>query len=341
MANLTDVARAAGVSLATASRALNDTYKDKVSPATRQRVLSIARAMGYHPSVSARSLRKKTTFQFGLVIPDLSRSYVAEVVQGLQVVAMEMEYSCLIYITNGQFSLEKKILQQLLPGRVDGAIWLPARPGEGRYEPDEFVDYPIIQVFYKEIESMSAILVDQVQGGYMATQHLLSLGHQRLAYLGATDPHGKQRLAGFEKALDEAGIPAGDRFVLLPGYDWDRAYAELFNLFAQPVRPTAIVAVSDELALCTMRALQSHGLRVPEDVSVIGFDDMPLARHFEVPLTTVRLPKREVGSFAMRALVSQVDGSGNSDTLLPTHLIKRSSTAAYRGKLTIDNTDIL
>lgn len=108
MANLTDVARAAGVSLATASRALNDTYKDKVSPATRQRVLSIARAMGYHPSVSARSLRKKTTFQFGLVIPDLSRSYVAEVVQGLQVVAMEMEYSCLIYITNGQFSLKVK-----------------------------------------------------------------------------------------------------------------------------------------------------------------------------------------------------------------------------------------
>ncbi|HET7560628.1 MAG TPA: substrate-binding domain-containing protein, partial [Limnochordia bacterium] len=186
---------------------------------------------------------------------------------------------------------------------------------------------PVVQILYRTpLKGASAVLVDQEQGGYLAARHVLELGHRRIACLWVDDPHGRQRLAGFRRALAEAGLAADPSLVVPVDYDWHLGRSATESLLARAVRPTAIVAASDLVAWGAIRAAKEAGLGVPGDLSVVGFDDMPLAGYVEVPLTTVRQPTEALGRQALSLLRERINGNDVEDRVLAPELVVRGST---------------
>ena len=333
MATLKEIAEKAGVSTITVSRVLSDKHPNKVSAETRARVLRIAEELGYRPNIAARALRERRTYQFGLVIPSIDESFIADVVQGLQNVAMDLHYSCLLYVTKFEPGLELEIFRTLVKKGADGVLWLP-RPQRDP-EVDRIArDLPVVQLYHKEVPDAPAILVDQEHGAYAATKHLLDLGHRRIAKLAGHDRHGRQRLAGYYRALCEAGLePDPDLIRAIPTHarpfdvHWERARSATHALLSSNDPPTAIVCYSDLVAWGALRAAQESGVAVPESLSLVGFDDIQFIRFVEVPMTSVAQPKRELGELAMSTLDRLIRGEKVDDITLVPSLVRRASTA--------------
>lgn len=328
MVTIRDVAREAGVSTITVSRALSSTHAGKVSPATRARVLEAARRLGYRPNIAARALKAQRTLQYGLVVPYVHRSYLPDVVQGVQDVATAHDYSCLLYLTTFQRDVEYQAFQRLISKGVDGVIWLPG-PKPSAELAALAGTIPVVQLLYKEIQTLPAVLVDQRFGAYTATRHLLELGHTRIGCLMVPDRHGEERLRGFETAMRDAGL-APDPVWMLPDGTWESAYRAMREAGNATDRVTAWLCYSDTVALAAARALRERGFAVPSDVSVVGFDDAESSRYAEPPLTTVAIPKSEAGEQAMQLLLQQIAGEEAADRVLRPYLIVRSSTAPPR-----------
>lgn len=326
MVTLKDIAERAGVSVITVSRVLNDTHPNKVSEKTRSRVRRIADELGYHPNIPARALRGHRTYQFGLVVPTVDYSFVPQIIQGLQEAAIEMHYSCLLYVTNWDPDLELQIFKTLMAKTVDGIVWIPEPQRDE--EVDKLVkDQKVIQLQHKEIPDVPAILVDQEEGGYQATRHLIALGHRRIGNLTHVDRHGKQRLDGYLRALQQADITPSEEMIQRVAPTWDEAHQGAHALLDRREPPTAIVCYSDLVAWAALRAAQERGIVVPDELSLIGFDDVAFIQHLEIPMTTVAQPKHELGRLAMSFLSDLIDGKEVNDHVLTPSLIIRSSTA--------------
>ena len=320
-----DIARRAGVSVVTVSRVLNGKYPNKVSDETRRRVLQIVEELGYRPNISARALRERRTYQIALVTPSIDVSFIAEVVQGIQDVAMDLGYSCLVYVTKSQPALECRIFRAIAGKNVDGVIWLPGPTREKEVDRAARA-LPLVQILYKELDDVPAVLVDQVQGAYAATWHLLSLGHRRIGNLAGNDRHGRQRLAGYYKALEEAGIAPEEGWVRFVPTSWDGARAEAQGLLSLPNRPTAVLCYSDVVASGVLRSARENRIVVPDELSVIGFDDVDFSRYLDIPLTTVAQPKHELGELAITTLLRRIEGEAIEDRVLIPRLVVRAST---------------
>lgn len=331
MPTLEDVARKAGVSRVTASRVLNGTYTNKVSDNTRRRVMQVVRELNYHSSIPARALRSKRTMEFGLLIPDLAFSFMPEVVQGLQDVATDMEYGCLVYLSHNQPLQEERALRTLVARRVDGLVWMPTQhPTAETLKLAKAL--PVVQfLFQSGGESVPAVLIDQEQGGYLATKHLLDLGHRRIVFERVEHPHSRLREEGYRRAMNEYGI-AYDAELLIPvaNHNWDAGLVAAQQLLTQKPWPSAIVAASDASAWGLLRAAEEVGARVPDDLSVVGFGNVPYSPQVEVPLTTIDHPKREVGQVAMRTLASLLSGNTVADVVMQASLIQRKSSGPPR-----------
>lgn len=326
MVTLKEIAEKAGVSPITVSRVLNGSHPSKVSAKTRARVLKIAEELGYHPSIAARALRGKRTYQFGLVVPGIDYSFVPGIIQGLQDAAMDLHYSCLLYVTRWNAALELEIFRALIAKRVDGIVWIP----EPHPPPDVaglLKEQKVVQLQHKELADKPALLVDQEEGGYRATRHLIELGHRRIGNLAYHDRHGKLRLQGYTRALVEAGLGSSTDLVRRVGPTWEDALQGAHELLALDEPPTAIVCYSDLVAWAALRAAHQKGVRVPDQLSLVGFDDTPFVEHIEVPLTTVAQPKHELGRLAMAMLSDLIDGKRVESQVLSPTLVIRSSTA--------------
>lgn len=328
-----DVAARAGVSRQTVSRVIND--KGEVSEATRARVLAAIRELGYRPNAVARSMVAGRTRTLGCVSPNLTDYTLANIIEGAQAEARRLGYFVLTGSAPGEGDVEA-LLEEMIHRRVDGLLVLNPY-ADARYQ--DFL--PLIErgtaVVYlnntPRQEPVSSVRCDDYEGGYRATRHLLDLGHTSIATI--VGPQNEEcavdRLNGYRQALTEAGI-SFDPALRADG-DWSATsgYRAGQQMLATAPPLTAIVSQNDQMAVGAIRALCEAGRRIPGDVSIIGFDDIPLASYFDPPLTTFRQPMQESGRQAVQLLIAQIEDPHRppEQILLHARLIERASCAPW------------
>ena len=332
--SIKDVARTVGVSTATVSRALRGL--PRVSDETRDRVLQVAAELDYVASPSAASLASGQTRAVGIVVPFVTRWFYSSVVQGAEELLRQAGYDSLLYNLGGNAEARRRVFRShLLRKRVDAVLILSLTPTAHEIAELHKLGYPVA-VVGTMVEGWSSVRIDDAGAALTATQHLLDLGHRRIAYVGGLleDELGfsapAARLTGFRTALDALGLQPDPRLELVGDFTVRGGVAAGEKLVAVADRPTAIFAASDEMAIGVVHAVRSAGLRVPEDISVIGIDDHEMSEYFE--LTTVAQPVLDQGRTAARllldALEHQADGSPVArDVTVPTHLVVRRTTA--------------
>jgi LacI family transcriptional regulator len=323
-ATIRDVARAANVSVASVSRTLNGL--DNVTTATRERVMRAVAALRYVPNAAARSLSRSKTHTIGIVVPDLHGEFFSELIRGFDRAASEAGYLLLLSTMHADPVLAGQALRAM-HGRVDGLLVMAPQLRADEIDALVPADHPCLQVFCEPNSNRPTIGVDNRKGACDAASHLLSIGRRRIVHI--TGPRGNydadERREGFVAALHALG---GDPPVLIEGdFRDDGGVRAIDRLFASNVTFDAVFAANDMMAFGAMQALKSRGVRVPLDVAVVGFDDIPLARH--LALTTLRVRAADVGEIALRALIAML-GDGPAPPLLQQFspdLIVRTSSA--------------
>lgn len=335
--SLKDVAQEAGVSVCTVSRVINDTYRHKVSDATRKKVYAAMKKLNYEPNLNARALVKKRTFLIGLLVSRLVVSFVSDIVQGIQDEADKHNYSILFYSTYNDVAKEKACFEALRRKRVDGIIYMPGAAdfctsNEGKRYLRGIIAQgaKIVQMCsnYPQIDT-PYVIIDNEAGGYVATRHLASLGHTRIAHFHeSTTRDGEERYAGYMLALKGAGIAYDAELVKPCRYDWRSGYEAMEQLLALPDPPTAVVACDDMSAWGAMQATMDHGLRVPDDVAITGYDDVAIAELLPTALTTIHHPKADLGGLTVKMLLEHIDGKLPLNYVLTPQLVVRQSCGA-------------
>ena len=331
-ARLADVARRAGVSPATASRALSSARGSSamVADATAVRVRDAALAMGYRPDVAARRLRTRRSMSVLLVVRDIGNAFYLEVLRGVEAEARAAGYGVLMGNTEDDAERESEYVDMLMDGHADAMILMtgkaPVPSGGG-----DATELPIVVALEPLQDALfPAVQIDNRAAARDAVEHLLGLGHRRIAHISGPvpEPMSVLRLAGWEDALREAGVASeravrGD-YTLVGG---ERAAQEVLS---RTPCPTALFVANDEMAWGAMRAARAAGLSLPDDLSIVGFDDLAPSAAFDPPLTTVAQPRVEIGRHAMRLLLDRLGGDANehcATIVLPTTLVVRGSTA--------------
>jgi len=324
-----DVAQRAGVSVATVSKVLNDRYG--VSADTSAHVKAVIEEMGYEASLVAQSLRNHQTNVIGVLVADLE-PFSTELLKGVGDAIRGSGFELVVYSAGGRVGdhvgWERRYLSRLSGTLVDGAVLVtPTVVGVNYGAPVVAVDPHTGPAGQPTIDS------DNVTGARLATEHLLALGHRRIAILGGRpDLQSAQlREQGYREAMAAAGAPIDAALVRIGGYDPELSAEQAALLLALPDRPTAIFAANDVSAIATIGAARAAGLRVPEDLSIVGFDDIPEASQCSPPLTTVKQPIREMGQRAVELLIRLIRGAeepADSHIMLATALVERASTQA-------------
>jgi LacI family repressor for deo operon, udp, cdd, tsx, nupC, and nupG len=322
-----DIAELAGVSVATVSRALSGS--SAVTTQTREKVEHAAARAGYVVNHAARGLRLQRSHQLLVILPTIANAFFADVVLGVEDEAQAAGYSVLVGSTEGSVQREEALARHLLTGAVDGLLVLTGRRAQP-WATMADAGHRVVAIS-EDIPRASTALVsiDNRAAARDAVRHLITLGHRRIGFLSgpARNILTVQRFRGYAAALSEAGIPQDADLVTDGQYSFADGAAGFRRLCAGRQRPTAVFCCNDELAIGAMRAARLAGLAVPEDVSVIGFDDIAMAEVVDPPLTTIRQPRRSLGREAARVLLEGLDGtSPPRKRHLPYELIIREST---------------
>src|SRR3954468_2894967 len=333
---LRDVARAAKVHPGTVSRALNEETRGLVNEETAERVMRAAEELGYRPNPIARGLKTNRSFTVGVLLPDLTNPLFPPIVRGIEDHLGAAGYTSLIANTDNDADRERQDFEAMRARQVDGFITATARLDDDFIAETKELAEPIVLVNRRlEDESLPAVTVDDREGARLAVEHVVALGHRRIAHLGGPQAlsTGHQRHLGFLAAMAAAGLEPDRRAIrfghAFTEHEGARVCRELLD--AAP-DVTAIVSANDLLALGCYDVLAEQGRRCPDDVSVVGFNDMPFAGRFAPPLTTVRIPHREIGAAAADLLLERLgDGGGEARQvrLQPT-FVSRGSTAPPR-----------
>jgi len=329
---LRDVARRAGVNPATASRALNPALPGRIAAPTERRVREAAEALGYRPDPVARSLRTRRSGFVGVVVPDLTNPVIPPIVRGIEGVLWTAGIACLLADTDNDVDREAALVDELLARRCEGLIVSTATRTSGTVNDLADGDVPAILVT-RNIDAGSLPLVagDDAAGVEAAVAHLAELGHRRIAHVTGplTLSTTVVRRDAFEAATDRLGLRASRLLVHGEAFTAAAGHAAAEELLGGGERFTAIVAGNDLIALGCLEALADAGLRCPEDISLVGHNDTPMVASLEPPLTTVAIPKAEIGARAATLLLDGLEGRevASGPVLLPTELIVRGSTA--------------
>jgi LacI family transcriptional regulator len=329
MTTIREVAQRAGVSYATVSHVINKTRF--VSDETRTRVLSAMSELNYRPNALARSLRIGETHTIGLILPDSANPFFAEIARSIEDMAFKLGYSVILCNTERDTQREQLYVDVLSKRQVDGIIFVATGDQVDSLNSLIEQDMPVVLIDrdLPNIE-IDAVLTDNQRGGYLATRHLIARNHRRIACVAGPShiTPSAERVTGYAQALAEASIPYDETLVQDGDYhpaSGQQVTAQLLSL-ASP--PTAIFALNDLMAMGALRAAAEAGLRVPEDLAVIGYDDIEFASFTNPPLSTIAQPKEEVGSKATEILVNRIsekNGFHRRLVLEPT-LIVRGST---------------
>jgi DNA-binding LacI/PurR family transcriptional regulator len=337
MANMQEIAKRAGVSLGTVSHVLNNTAK--VSESRRTRVLQAVQAAGYQPSQLARGLRRDTTNMIGMIIPDITNPFFPAVVRGAEDVAFSNGYRLILCNTDNDHSKELIHLNELRTYRPAGLIVIPSSFSDLTTQAESYrragAGVVCIDRLPKDWKGDS-VTANHETGAYNATRHLLQLGHTKLATI--TGPlhltNAKERLAGFKRAMKEAKLHLSPEYLQETSFDKQGGHAKTLILLRLIPRPTAIFAGNDMIALGALLAVREAGLRCPEDISIIGFDDLDLGETTNPSLSSVSQSGYQLGTTASRLLLDrrQGDTSPAKHIVLETVLTLRNSVASPSDK---------
>jgi DNA-binding LacI/PurR family transcriptional regulator len=328
-----DVAAAAGVSVATVSRVANGaTNEYPIRPQTRERVLAAIAALGYRPNDNARGLLSKKSGLIGLVVPDISNPYYPEVSRGIEDIANAHGYKLMFCSTDRLADRASAYIEALLFKRVDGLV-IVGGGDEIQLSAATVATYDTKVVFIgRPSASFSTVRIDNIGAAKDATEHLLSLGHTRVGFISATASSNTvpERRRGYREALEARGIAFDTDLVADGDFTEAGGYAAARRLLEVPNRPSGIFAANDRMALGAMAAVSDLGLRVPEDVAIVGFDDVPMSGYLRPSLTTVSVAAQELGTRAMEVLLKDINGQAALRRVrVKTRLVVRDSCGAH------------
>ena len=329
---MTDVAHEAGVSLMTVSRVVNK--KDGVSDETRQRVLEVVDTLGYRPSSIARGLVTKHTNTLGIVVPDIANPFFSSIARGAEQQAYAETYSVFVGNTDEEPKRERAILESLEDKRVDGILLCSSRLDEA--ELAEVVDrFPAVVLVSRKLDHdgcVGIILIADEFGGKIATQHLIRSGHRNIGLItGPQISHSTRgRFKGYQIALEQAGLPFNPDWVQYCSPVIEQGKETAYQLLEKNPELTALFCHNDLVAVGVLQACEQLGLDVPDDIAIVGFDDVDLAAIVSPALTTLRVDRSEIGRTAMRMLLSQIKDCSETpqEIVLQPELIVRESAPA-------------
>ncbi|MHB8277813.1 MAG: LacI family DNA-binding transcriptional regulator [Candidatus Humimicrobiaceae bacterium] len=330
-----DIAKKLNISESTVSRALAN--HPRISAKTKAEVLGLAKQLNYRPNLIAKSLKIKSTKTIGLIIGDITNPFYPEIVKGCEEIANINGLNIILCNSDYDQENENKYINILLNKRVDGVLIMPAGKKLPIIELFHDANTPLVFIDIKPSDKMnvSCVYADQEYGAYIATKYLIELGHIRIALINGPESFSscKQLENGYLKALDEHNIAVSDKYIKvfnLKAMGANEAVKSLLNLEIKQ-RPTAALFISDIAAVAAYDAIYEAGLSIPEDFSIIGNDDIPTAKNFFPPLTTIAHPKYEIGKKAMEILVNELkEGNAhpfNQIRYIPELIIRKSSTS--------------
>jgi DNA-binding LacI/PurR family transcriptional regulator len=333
-ASIKDIARMAQVSHSTVSRALRES--PLVNAKTAEKIRRIAAESGFRASAVARSLATRRTHTIGVVVTNIADPFVAEVVSGIEEEAIAHDYSVFLANCNADPERELKVVQSFEDRRVDGIVVTASRVGALYASVLEQMQIPIVLLNNQHPSRFAhSVLIENLEASRRAVRLLVELGHRRIAYIGDRFGYGSdsERFSGYRSALDEADIPFQPELFVHGDGKAEGGAAAVEKLLAALQPPTAIFCYNDMTAIGALKAIRAHGLTSPGDISLVGFDDLPLALYMDPPLTTVRQPKHEMGRLAMQLLLKLIAGSEAEQNIkVSGELIVRQSTAAPKEK---------
>lgn len=306
---LMKVAEKAGVSVNTVSRAINN--KLDINEETKKKVLKVAQELGYVRNATAVALRTKKTGTIGVVIADNRNPFYAEVLNGMEVAAREKNYHIILANTQRDYQKEEEAIDLLLEKRVDGLLIAPVQDKDDdiRKLIEANIPFVIVGRDFENIE-VDAVYNDEVKGGFLATEYLIKKGHKRIALIDGFlyKSPAKGRLMGYKKALKENRIHLDDALVSIGDIDVKNGYERTMQLFEKGLDFTAIFAYNDMMAFGAMQAIREKGLRIPQDIGLVGYDDIPFSSLMNPTLTTIRLEKQDLGAESVKLLLSRING---------------------------------
>lgn len=333
MANINDVAQAAGVSLATVSRVISG--QASVRPETRDRVLQAIRELNYQPNALARQLRTQETKTVIAIVPNIQNALMHEVVFGIESAAEAHGYQVLVADMRSQPSIESHYLNAIRQRQVDGIISMSASMTQKLIQ--QVADqYPLVMAVQNfENNSIPCVSIDNAAAARAAMTHLIRMGHRDIAHITASTSLllYRERYRSYQQTLQEHGLPVVPELIRHGEPSFAGGYAQAEALLASGKPFSALFAAGDTMAIGAMKAFKKHGVRVPEDCAVVGFDDIELSAFWEPALTTIRQPKVQIGQTAFRKLLTLMKKEPllNAHDILPHELIIRESCGYFLG----------
>lgn len=326
---LKDIAERAGVTSATVSMVINN--KPNISDATRKKVLKIAKELNYYPNVIARGLATKKSNSIGVIVPNLASSFVVRVLQGIKSTNRDIEYTVQLFDTVGQKENESQLFQRLArERRIDGVILISSTVTDEELNIFREESVPSI-IVARKCDNLDSVYVNNEQGAFDATEYLIGKGHRSISCV-TSYKHGaatEDRLQGYKNALHHHNIDFRPELVFTVEDDVMNYGIEVFDkmISADPSVTAVFVPAGDMVAIGIIKEAKHRGVKVPSELAVVGYDDIPAAEVIEPALTTVRQPKLEMGDYAINMIVDKIEGreSGIKHKELPTKIIIRES----------------
>jgi LacI family repressor for deo operon, udp, cdd, tsx, nupC, and nupG len=332
MSNIRDVARLAGVSVATVSRALSN--PEKVSPESLDKVHKAIAEVGYRPNMLARNFRSARAYAVVVLVPDIANPFYSLFIRALEDRAHQKGYAVLLGDTRGTPERELEYIRRVETRLADGIVQL--RPSSEKSQNNIPADVPCVNACGCEYTTGPAIRIDNRGAAKSMVNYLISLGHKRIGVISGLkdNPHAIDRLEGYKEALAEAGIPFEKDLIAEGDFTMWSGLNAAFQFCNMKNRPTAIFSMNDEMAIGAMQTLKNQGFKIPDDISVTGFDDIAYAKYSDPSLTTISQPAEEMGKMAMDMLLKVIEGEPLSqrECVLPTEFIIRKSTGPAPGK---------
>lgn len=326
--SIKDVAKEAGVSIATVSRVLNNI--DVVNEETKKKVVDAIKKLGYRPNIVARSLKTQKTRTIGIVIPDISSQFYPEIVRGAEDVANIYNYNIILCNTDLDLEKEKEYLQVLMEKMVDGVMYLSNSLNAEVLDFIKELQIPTVLVETSDEEkSFPSVTINNIKAAYDAVSYLIKKGNKKIAYIGVENNilnASSKRYIGYEEALKENNIKLDENLVYFGNLKVSTGHNGILSILKKD-KPDAIFCGSDEIAMGAINGLREMNIKVPEEVDVMGFDDLAIASVFYPKLTTVSQPMYDMGSVGMRMLIKVVNKKplGQKDFVLSHSIVERDS----------------
>lgn len=340
-ATIKDIAKKCGISVSAVSMALSD-KPNRISESTRQRVQEAAKELHYQPNRAAVSLVNRKSKMVGIVVNDVRNTHIASLFMAINKEIEEKDYSMVCHVMdNGKMKLDSKLIHLIASENIAALIWAKSLEEDKEEELEilrqniKSLDIPVITMDEYGFDCCGVdVCFDYKQGAYLATKHLLDCGHRRIGCLTGEKSFRvtRDRIEGYVQALTEYGVPIDEKIIYYGDYGMESGYKALPYLMGQNV--SAVFSFNDEMAFGIYQAARTYGVRIPEQLSVVGFDDVPFADVMEVPLSTVRVPIAEMGKFIGRKTIEFLEREQNlkqkrESVVYKPDLLLRASTRKY------------